>query len=373
VPVSSLIFVVIVAIWAAYLVQHWMRRREDAAANRSVEGFSEAMRVLEKRPVLPTAEPRTPRPHSYSVTPARAARPTVDVKRAVPAGRRQSPLVARRADEHLEELHVEHEVEHDVRPDLSREQAERPVRRVSMAQRRIRAVVLLAAVLWIPASVTLAVMGLLMWVSVPFAVLTVVAVLVWLRTEAQHDRIRAAAARRVRRVRGSRSRVAPEPVLTSDDTQVIHSGAAAAPASTRGTRTPLGVDRVVIPAAEAARASVSSDPAEVPAAERVFDVQAATTGAVPVASSGPAVGRDARVGAGVDAAAPVTAGAAQELPPGSWSPVPVPKPTYALKAKAEPRFTEGGIPADVFDTPEFADEAEELDDRALFARRAASQ
>ena len=46
VPVSSLIFVVIVAIWAAYLVQHWARRREDAAATRSVDGFTEAMRVL---------------------------------------------------------------------------------------------------------------------------------------------------------------------------------------------------------------------------------------------------------------------------------------------------------------------------------------
>ncbi|HEY9494400.1 MAG TPA: hypothetical protein VIR15_06055, partial [Intrasporangium sp.] len=59
--------------------------------------------------------------------------------------------------------------------------------------------------------------------------------------------------------------------------------------------------------------------------------------------------------------------------PGTWSPVPVPTPTYAMKAKAEPRFTEDGIPADVFDTPEFADEVDELDDRALFARRAASQ
>src|SRR3954465_8369158 len=86
VPVSSLIFVVIVAIWAAYLVQHWARRREDAAATRSVESFSEAMRVLEKRPSLPTTELRTPRPNSYAVRPGVAGRPTVDVKRAVPAG-----------------------------------------------------------------------------------------------------------------------------------------------------------------------------------------------------------------------------------------------------------------------------------------------
>ncbi|HSU75099.1 MAG TPA: hypothetical protein VLI66_09155, partial [Terrabacter sp.] len=65
--------------------------------------------------------------------------------------------------------------------------------------------------------------------------------------------------------------------------------------------------------------------------------------------------------------------AAEQLPEGSWSPVPVPRPTYALKAKAEPRWTDSGIPADVFDTPEFAEEADELDDRALFARRAVSQ
>jgi hypothetical protein len=280
--------------------------------------------------------------------------------------------VARRSEEHLEQFHVE-PVEHDARPDSSRERAERPARRVSMAQRRIRAAVLIAAMLWIPASVSLAVTGVLMWISVPFAVLTVVAVLVWLRTEAQHDRIRAAAARRVRRVRGSRSRVAPEPVLTADDTQVIHStaGATATAVPARGTRTPLGVDRVVIPAAEAARPG----PVPAPVGDRVFDVQAAATGAVPVAPSGATAqgGPDAGADATADATATEGADAGQELPPGSWSPVPVPRPTYALKAKAEPRYTEGGIPADVFDTPEFADEAEELDDRALFARRAASQ
>jgi hypothetical protein len=108
--------------------------------------------------------------------------------------------------------------------------------------------------------------------------------------------------------------------------------------------------------------------------ERVFDVQAAVTGAVPVAgvSRGGSGATTARAAMQADDAVQADE-AEQELPPGSWSPVPVPKPTYALKAKAEPRYTEGGIPADVFDTPEFADEAEELDERALFARRAVSQ
>src|SRR5690349_4637845 len=183
VPVSSLIFVVIVAIWAAYLVQHWARRREDAAATRSVDGFSEAMRVLEKRPSLPTTELSTPRPHSYAVKPARVGGPTVDVKRAVPAGtsRRHSPLVARRADEQVlaSELSLTgaarpDQTDHDLAPyatevDRMHESARQssstgPRRRpgsapaparVPLSQRRIRAALLVTALLWLPASVAL--------------------------------------------------------------------------------------------------------------------------------------------------------------------------------------------------------------------------
>lgn len=43
---SSLIFVVVVAVWALYLVQHWVRRREYLATARSVDRFSEAIRLL---------------------------------------------------------------------------------------------------------------------------------------------------------------------------------------------------------------------------------------------------------------------------------------------------------------------------------------
>ncbi|MDE9364249.1 hypothetical protein PZ938_01395 [Luteipulveratus sp. YIM 133132] len=47
---SSLIFLVIVIIWAAYLLQHWVRRRDYLATARSVDRFSEGIRVLERRP-----------------------------------------------------------------------------------------------------------------------------------------------------------------------------------------------------------------------------------------------------------------------------------------------------------------------------------
>ena len=46
---SSLIFVVIAGVWAAFLVQHWIRRREHIATARSVDAFSETLRVLKVR------------------------------------------------------------------------------------------------------------------------------------------------------------------------------------------------------------------------------------------------------------------------------------------------------------------------------------
>lgn len=47
-PASSLVFVVIIAIWGAYLMSHWVRRREHLAMARSVDRYSRAMRVLER-------------------------------------------------------------------------------------------------------------------------------------------------------------------------------------------------------------------------------------------------------------------------------------------------------------------------------------
>lgn len=47
---SSLVFVIVVGVWAAYAVQHWMRRREHLLTARNVDAFSEALRVLERRP-----------------------------------------------------------------------------------------------------------------------------------------------------------------------------------------------------------------------------------------------------------------------------------------------------------------------------------
>lgn len=65
---TSLVFLVVLGIWAAYLVQHWLRRREHLLTARSVDTFTEALRVLERRPDVDQA----PRARSYAVSPLRA-------------------------------------------------------------------------------------------------------------------------------------------------------------------------------------------------------------------------------------------------------------------------------------------------------------
>jgi len=81
---SGLIFLVIIAIWATYLLQHWVRRREHLATARSVDRFSEAMRVLERRIPLPELDLPVTQRRSYALSPARPSRPEVVVNRAQP-------------------------------------------------------------------------------------------------------------------------------------------------------------------------------------------------------------------------------------------------------------------------------------------------
>lgn len=60
---SSLIFIAVIGIWAAYLLGHWVRRRDQLATARSIDRFSDAMRVLERRAPAPTVVANSPRAH----------------------------------------------------------------------------------------------------------------------------------------------------------------------------------------------------------------------------------------------------------------------------------------------------------------------
>jgi hypothetical protein len=46
---SSLIFLAILGVWAAYLVPHWLRRRDELSQSRTPDRFSGGLRVLQRR------------------------------------------------------------------------------------------------------------------------------------------------------------------------------------------------------------------------------------------------------------------------------------------------------------------------------------
>ena len=93
---SSLIFVLVVAIWAVYLLQYWIKRRDHLSTVRSVDRFSAAMRVLDDHRLRREATEPTPR--SYAVTPARTARPEVTVKHSEAPQRAEAPQRGRLAE-----------------------------------------------------------------------------------------------------------------------------------------------------------------------------------------------------------------------------------------------------------------------------------
>lgn len=70
---SSLIFLVVIGLWAAYLVPQWLRRREQLSASRSGDRFSAALRVLTRRPDPGNRTRRTEgRPYVLTPPPALA-------------------------------------------------------------------------------------------------------------------------------------------------------------------------------------------------------------------------------------------------------------------------------------------------------------
>jgi hypothetical protein len=197
---SSLIFLVLIAIWAAFLLQHWVRRREHLATARSVDRFSEAMRVLERRSPLPEYELSGPRPRSYNLSPARPSRPEVVVKRT-----------------------------HPLRPDAASAPTatgsdftvtDAPVRSTrffrvlaGLSARRLRGLSLLAALCLLLVVSVSVVFSILAWWSFVLVVATLMADLAWLRRVAVSERV---SQRAQVRVRGSAVRPARAPTPKPD-------------------------------------------------------------------------------------------------------------------------------------------------------------
>ncbi|MEO6413182.1 MAG: hypothetical protein ABIO48_11410 [Pedococcus sp.] len=271
---SSLVFLVIIAVWAAYFVQYWVRRREHLATARSVDQFSESMRVLERRSPLPMTNLSTPQPRSYAVTPARGARPQVLVKRAETS---QAELPT---------------------PPVEAEPSAPPMSPV--VARRNRAMIMLGALSTVVVAVPLVALSLLPLLTLLVPVVSVGGAVAWARAAARAER---------------RSRIVARPAR---QTQSRTSAPSVGVEAGRGSVDEVAGAAVVV-------AEVEPEVAARPVKPELFDVQAEPAGvavAVAVASVVPEAVR-----------APARPLVDEDDIPLTWDPVPVPRPTYTMKSR----------------------------------------
>ena len=306
-------FVAVLAIWAAYLLQHWVRRREYLATARSVDRYSEAMRVLERRtPVL--TNDAAPRQH-----PALLSRPQVTVvpASAEPAVRTPGDPVVTSAQRQTPAVGLSRGVARAVKVARMRPRS---------VPAPVRGLAFLVALFGLPVLLVLSVLGRTPWSAVLLDVVALGLVVVWLR--------RAAVARRKARRGGAAARSAARPAAMPAARPVQKQAAnrprAGSPARSARPSNPSRSSRTSRPARQAPAAS------QAPAAPEARPAQGAPLGSTTeqVAAAGP---DPARRQALIDEATqPIpVADLPQETPAaGTWSPVYVPPPTYTLKDMA---------------------------------------
>ena len=322
VPPSSLIFLVIIAVWAAYFVQYWVRRREHLATAQSVDQFSETMRVLERRSPLPATDLSTPSRPSYAVSPARTVRAQVLVKRAAtttftmtPSGAvtpGAAPVAGHAGSDRSGGRSAAVDPEDDGHTwDVESAAPVRPARAV-------RGLTLLAALAAFVVAVPLAAFGVLPWVGVLAPLAVAAGAVVWLRSAVAAEQ----AARR--------------------EARAARSGAAGSGAARSGAARPAprAADRRESSASSAVEVAAPTPEEGEPVAARVrgelfdvLEVERELAAPARVAAAGPA-----QVAASAATAAPTAA----VLPPLvdeddlplTWDPVPVPRPTYTMKSRA---------------------------------------
>jgi hypothetical protein len=318
---SSLIFLVLLGVWAAYFVQYWVRRRDHVSTARSVEQFSEAMRVLERRDTLPGTDLSEAAPPSYAVHPGRTARPQVLVKRAV-AAEPGAVGVTERVTERPDAVPPVAASASRPSPAPSRP---RPVRRPATSatgghrvrpSRRVRGLLLLAAMAELLLIVGLVAFALLpLWTLAP-ALLAVGAAFLFVRSGVRAEQALVQAHRRRQADLALRRAGAPATARAPGVRRSPASAASARPAATEAVQT-------AETAAPAAPAEVTDDvtlaePALVGADSPVVD---------PVAAQVVAPAEQA-----YDVMVPIVD---EDDIPLTWDPVPVPRPTYTMKAKAQ--------------------------------------
>jgi hypothetical protein len=302
---SSLIFLAIIAMWAAYLLGHWVRRRDQLATARSIDRFSESMRVLERRtPTRPVAAGR-PTARAYVVAPVRAPA-------GVAAGSRPSVGRGRRPQTSGHGT---------TRPRITREAARRRARLVLTLTVATLAAWLLALVtplVWWPAAVVSALLGV---------------VLVQLRRTAR--RTSTTARPGARPAHGS-----PRP-MSRRASRRPRGLAARVPAPARRSRRHQQDARAVLRQLSAMRTRAADQTVAIDTASVAGTVASGGALLVPhgtIPDVDPHLAQPALALGGADVA--------REAPPvdGGWQPVPVPPPTYTLKPKARPIVRRPAVP-----------------------------
>jgi membrane protein implicated in regulation of membrane protease activity len=283
---SSLVFLVIIAVWAAYFVQYWVRRREHLATARSVDQFSESMRVLERRSPLPSSNLSTPQPRSYAVTPARVARPQVLVKHAAPIS-----------------------VAMPAAPEAVPAKAPAATRTKGSPARRTRAVIMLGALTTLVITGPLVALSVLPVLTLLVPVAAIGVAVVWARSTALAERRSRQTSRPGRAGRSHSSQSRPSRGVP---------GPAVAQSGSRAVA--RAVPRAVPHAAGDPAAAVETQP-EVAAKPELFDVQAQSEDVTVAAAVTPEVSTAMR---------PLVD---EDDIPLTWDPVPVPRPTYAMKSR----------------------------------------
>ncbi|KLO62090.1 hypothetical protein AA983_10605 [Dermacoccus sp. PE3] len=210
---SSLIFFVIFAVWAAYMLQHWVRRREDLATARTVDRFSEAMRMLERRtPVKAQAVRRDEEPKPTLL------RPQVSVKGVKPTAGTGSTAAAA--------------------PVARAAETTKRMGGLSLSSPEVKAGALLGALVLFVLSVVLAPFGVVPAWTPLLGLAAVGGVVVWLRRSA-------IASRQARRVAPAARPVrAPRAAGADENKSVAAAPVAKAPSAPATKRSPLVAEQV---------------------------------------------------------------------------------------------------------------------------------
>ena len=301
---------VIIGVWAAYFIQYWVRRREHLATAQSVDQFSESMRVLERRNPQPVTGAA-----GGSDAPAHAAYSQLLLRRAATA---QVPASSGPAD--------------DVASGRSREGE--PAARPATSARRTRGLVMLGALSTAVVTLPLLALSLLPLWTLLVPVLSIAGSFAWVRASARTEqRARRTAGRPQRRAAdASVGRAAPERVAARRQSEPAAAwygesvAAVAEPVRHEGDEL-VDAPSVAVDGTVAAHADRDDDRPAARGSE-LYDVQAVEAA------------HTTRSGHAVPAAPPVEELVVPARPlvdeddiPLTWDPVPVPRPTYTMKAR----------------------------------------